>query len=130
MDDKPKRQKTGGRGPGSKNKKTLEREEALRKAMAQISETLGEDAFQGDGVMLLQAVYKNPDFPADVRIEAATRAARYERPALSSVDQKGNAAGATIVYLPQGMTSEDVTKEWLEKYRPASMPDPNDQTRQ
>jgi hypothetical protein len=42
------------------------------------------DAFSGDGVAFLQTVYKNPNLPLGVRIDAAARAARFERPMLAS----------------------------------------------
>lgn len=90
MDDfinhvKPKRKgnyKAGpGRPPGSKNKKTLEMEAVMRKAVAGI-----DGAFEGDAHAFLQAVYKNPDVPLEVRILAASRALRVEKPVLSATN--------------------------------------------
>lgn len=81
--EKPKRKgnyKAGpGRPPGRKNNKTLELEAAAEKAVATI-----EGAFEGDAHAFLQAVYKNPDIPLEVRILAASRALRVEKPVLSS----------------------------------------------
>ncbi|MEO9875317.1 MAG: hypothetical protein ABJM26_04865 [Anderseniella sp.] len=80
---KPKRKgnyKPGpGRPPGRKNNKTLALEEAARKAAADI-----DGAFDGDAHAFLQAVYRNPDVPLEVRIMAAGRALRVEKPTLSA----------------------------------------------
>jgi hypothetical protein len=80
---KPKRKgnyKAGpGRPPGRKNNSTLAMEEAARKAAAQI-----DDGFEGDAHAFLQAVYRNPEVPLEVRIMAAGRALRIEKPALSA----------------------------------------------
>jgi len=42
------------------------------------------DAFQGDGVAFLQTVYKDPTVSLAVRLDAAAKAARFERPMLSA----------------------------------------------
>ena len=80
---KPKRKgnyKPGpGRPPGRKNNATLAMEEAARKAAAQI-----DGAFEGDAHAFLQAVYRNPEMPLEVRIIAAGRALRVEKPVLSA----------------------------------------------
>jgi hypothetical protein len=44
------------------------------------------DAFAGDGVAFLQTVYKDPRLPQSVRIDAAAKAARFERPMLNSTN--------------------------------------------
>ncbi len=81
---KPKRKgnyKAGpGRPPGSKNKKTLALEEAARQAAASI-----DGAFEGDAHAFLTAVYRDPAVPLEIRIMAAGRAIRVEKPALSAV---------------------------------------------
>ncbi len=80
---KPKRKgnyKAGpGRPPGSKNKKTLALEEATRQAAASI-----DGAFEGDAHAFLAAVYRDPAVPLEIRIMAAGRALRVEKPALSA----------------------------------------------
>ena len=68
-----------GRPPGRKNNKTLALEEAARKAAAQI-----DGAFEGDAHAFLQAVYRNPNVPLEIRIMAAGRALRVEKPALAA----------------------------------------------
>ena len=65
-----------GRPPGRKNNRTLELEEAARRAMASLS-----DAFEGDAHAFLASVYKNTSLPLEVRIMAAGRALRVEKPA-------------------------------------------------
>lgn len=86
---KPKRKgnyKAGpGRPPGSKNKKTLAMEAAAQKAVAEI-----DGAFDGDAHAFLQAVYKNPDVPLEIRIMAASRALRVEKPVLSATNSQVN----------------------------------------
>ncbi len=80
---KPKRKgnyKAGpGRPPGSKNKKTLALEEAARQAAASV-----DGAFEGDAHAFLTAVYCDPAVPLEIRIMAAGRALRVEKPALSA----------------------------------------------
>jgi hypothetical protein len=80
---KPKRKgnyKPGpGRPPGRKNNKTLALEKAMQDAVAQI-----DGAFEGDAHAFLQAVYRNPDVPLEVRIMAAGRALRVEKPTLTA----------------------------------------------
>lgn len=68
-----------GRPPGRKNDKTLALEAASRKAAASISE-----GFEGDAHAFLQAVYRNPDVPLEIRIMAAGRALRVEKPSLAA----------------------------------------------
>jgi hypothetical protein len=48
-----------------------------------------------------------------MHLEAAKSAVRYEKPALSSVDQKGDTAPRYIAYLPQGCTTPE---EWLAQH--------------
>ena len=43
------------------------------------------DAFPGDAVSLLQCIYRDQSLPLDVRIDAAGKAARFERPTLAAV---------------------------------------------
>ena len=68
-----------GRPVGRKNDKTLALEAAARKAAASVSE-----GFEGDAHAFLQAVYRNPDVPLEIRIMAAGRALRVEKPTLAA----------------------------------------------
>ena len=81
---KPKRKgnyKAGpGRPPGRKNNKTLALEEAARQAAASV-----DGAFEGDAHAFLTAVYCDPAVPLEIRIMAAGKALRVEKPVLSAV---------------------------------------------
>src|SRR5450432_2040464 len=79
-------ERRGGRQPGVKNKRTVEREAALAKAAAEIEGVLGDHAFDGDAHALLMAVYKNAAQPIELRLDAARAAIGFEKPRLSSVD--------------------------------------------
>jgi hypothetical protein len=80
--------KTGGRKRGTPNKRTVERERAVAAAARKITAALGADAFPGDAHALLMAVYKDPQQPAELRIEAARAAIGYEKPRLAAVEAK------------------------------------------
>ena len=43
------------------------------------------DVFEGDGVAYMQSVYRDPSFPLELRLDAAAKAARFERPTLAAV---------------------------------------------
>ncbi len=60
-------------------------EDAVRKAVAGI-----DGAFEGDAHAFLQAVYKDPDVPLEIRIMAASRALRVEKPVLSATNSNVN----------------------------------------
>jgi hypothetical protein len=83
-----------GRKPGTKSKRTREIEAAGAAVVAKIGEIL-PDAFEGDGVALLQVVYRDPSHPLALRLDAAYKAARYERPALAATLVKGELADVT-----------------------------------
>ena len=42
-------------------------------------------AFEGDGVAYMQSVYRDPAFSMEQRLDAAAKAARFERPTLAAV---------------------------------------------
>src|SRR5262245_36524243 len=68
-----------GRPPGRKNNRTLAIEEAVRRAAASLP-----SAFEGDAHAFLASVYKTTSLPLEIRIMAAGRALRVERPVLSA----------------------------------------------
>ena len=77
------RREGAGRPQGAKNKRTRE-VEAVMKAVAEEFAEMVPDAFAGDGVALLQTIYKDPKLPLGIRMDAAAKAARFERPMLTS----------------------------------------------
>ena len=77
------RREGAGRPSGARNKRTRDVEAAMKEVAVQFAEAV-PDAFQGDGVAFLQTVYKNPALPLAVRLDAAAKAARFERPMLSA----------------------------------------------
>jgi hypothetical protein len=68
---------------GAKNRRTIAIETAMQVVTAKFKDEVPA-AFDGDGVAYLQTVYRDPVLPVDVRIDAAAKAARYERPALAA----------------------------------------------
>ena len=72
------RREGAGRPRGAKNKRTLESEAEMKAAAEELAATM-PSAFPGDGVAYLQSVYKNPENPLRLRIDAAAKAARFER---------------------------------------------------
>jgi hypothetical protein len=88
--------KTGGRLKGSKNRRTLERERATQQAASQIGAAL-KGAFGGDAHALLMAMYKDPDQPWQVRIDAAKAALPYEKPRISAEPKKPEPATFTFL---------------------------------
>jgi hypothetical protein len=77
--------KTGkprGRPQGAKNKRTAEREAAMREMAAHVEKTV-DGAFQGDALAFLTSIYKDPTKPENLRIDAAKVAIRYERAPLA-----------------------------------------------
>ena len=102
--------KSGGRVPGSKNRLTLLKATIRAEAIAKVNEA-HPDAFNGDGVDFLQAIYRSPEFDADMRMEAATPAAAFERPkkSESTIDDKRQ----YVVRMPPPVTD---LAEWKKLY--------------
>jgi hypothetical protein len=76
--------KTGGRVKGTPNRRTAAVEAAAR-AVAERFKAEVPTAFEGDGVAYLQIVYRDPHQPTELRMDAAARAARFERPTLAAI---------------------------------------------
>jgi hypothetical protein len=81
-------ERRGGRQRGTKNRRTLERERALAEASDKIANVLGDNAFDGDSLALMQAIYRDVTQPTPLRLDAAKSAIPFERPRLSSIDAK------------------------------------------
>jgi hypothetical protein len=77
------RREGAGRPQGAKNKRTREVEAAMKAVAQEFAESVPE-AFAGDGVAFLQTVYKDPKLPLGIRMDAAAKAVRFERPMLAS----------------------------------------------
>jgi hypothetical protein len=75
---------SSGRPAGAKNKRTVAVEAAAR-AIAERFKAEVPTAFEGDGVAYMQSVYRDPAFSHELRLEAAAKAARFERPTLAAV---------------------------------------------
>ena len=73
-----------GRPAGAKNKRTVAVETAAR-AVAERFKAEVPTAFDGDGVAYLQTVYRDPSARQELRLDAAAKAARFERPQLSAI---------------------------------------------
>ena len=105
-------QKRGpGRPRGAKNKRTAEREQAMREAAAKVEAVL-PDAFDGDAHALLIAVYKDTGLAMDLRVDAAKAAIRYEKPALSAI--QAQVTGDVAAYVIGGAPMSEA--EWAAAY--------------
>lgn len=106
-DPKPK-----GRPKGAKNFKTAEHEALLAKAEERLKEVLPRYAFKGDAHMLLMSVYKDPNYPIDLRVDAAKAAIRYEKPALAAVEHSGTVANQQITLVQMNMTPQQAAEAY------------------
>lgn len=106
--------KTGGRKPGSKNRRTAKLETAMAEAEAEISAALGEP-FNGDAHALLMAIYKNPAQPIELRIDAAKAAIRFEKPSLASLEAKSEIVHRYVARVPEKATD---TQAWQTRNAP------------
>jgi hypothetical protein len=73
-----------GRPRGSRNAHTKARREAAKQIVQQF-QINHPDAFPGDAVSLMQCIYRDASLPLEIRLDAASKAARFERPALAAV---------------------------------------------
>lgn len=83
------RREGAGRKPGQKSKRTIEREQKVQEA-AQVIESALPSAFKGDAHALLMTVYKDPNHPLPLRIDAAKAAISFEKPKLAAVQHSGD----------------------------------------
>ena len=78
------RREGAGRPKGAKNQRTVAVEQAMQVVAEKLKRTV-PDAFEGDGVAYMQSVYRDPSFSQELRLDAAAKAARFERPTLAAV---------------------------------------------
>ncbi len=80
--------KTGGRRKGVPNRRSSETRKAVAKVRERIIEVLPEIAntepFEGDAHAFLMSVYKDQSNSTVLRMDAAAKAIRYEKPALQA----------------------------------------------
>jgi hypothetical protein len=93
-----------GRPAGKETPRVGERRKATREVVAKAVERFETDhpnAFPGDAVALLQCVYRNPNIDLAVRIDAASKAARFERPQLAATMVRDTTPAAMgVILLP------------------------------
>jgi hypothetical protein len=106
--------KTGGRKPGSKNKRTAELEAATERAAKMISDALGE-VFDGDAHAFLMAVYKDMGRPIETRIDAAKAAIRFEKPSLAALEAKTEVVHRYVADVPEIAKTVD---QWQKQHAP------------
>jgi hypothetical protein len=88
-----------GRPKGKQNKKT----EALEAAMTEAARSLPSDY---TSLVLFQAVYRNAELPAKLRLYAASQALPYEHPKLATTTVKGDADAPLAVTIVKYHTPE------------------------
>jgi hypothetical protein len=109
--------KTGGRKPGSKNKRTVELAAAAENAAQAIAQALGE-VFEGDAHAFLMAVYKDMTRPIETRIDAAKAAIRFEKPTLATLDSKTEVVHRYVADVPEVAATVD---QWHKQHAPATL---------
>jgi hypothetical protein len=83
--------KTGkprGRPKGSNSKVTLARKARMQEVADKVIKHIN-GAFEGDSHEFLMTIYKNPQFPIPLRLDAAKAAISYEKPRLAAVEHSG-----------------------------------------
>ena len=100
-----------GRRPGTPNKRTEQREQAMQEAATQVGEVLGAVAFEGDAHALLMMIYKDTSKPLDVRLDAAKAAIGYEKPRLAALDANLSGEVGTYTALPIPVEERDPVPE-------------------
>lgn len=97
----PRTGRPRGRPRGTPNRRTVEQKAAVAR-VAELVESQIPEAFTGDAHAFLMTVYKDPTLDMPVRIDAAGKAIRFEKPMLSAVEAK------------VAMTLEDLTEAQLD----------------
>ena len=104
--------KTGGRKPGSINKRTEALAATVRETAKQI-EAVTAGAFCGDSHAYLMTIYKDPAQPTAIRIDAAKAAISYEKPRLAAVEHTGDPDQPVEFHIITGVMrpGDDVNEE-------------------
>ena len=100
-----------GRPPGSPNRRTTAIKEAVARAADRLEAEI-PDAFVGDAHAFLVSIYKDPQQPIDLRMEAAKAAVRYEKPVLAAIDVTSDGSLTVKDITDRPLTSA----EWAERY--------------
>lgn len=82
------KRKGAGRPKGSTNKRIKRLRSEMRTVALAIRKVI-PDSFDGDGHAIMVAIYKDPKMPAELRLDAAKAAARYEKPQLQAIEHTG-----------------------------------------
>src|SRR5215475_5820777 len=107
--------KTGGRKKGSKNKRTLLLEGAVRQSQDNAKRILGDETFEGDAHSLLVLIYKDNSLPLAVRLDAAKAAIRFEKPAMSPVGARESNDEVVYAISDKPLTPEEWEKQFCTK---------------
>ena len=67
-------ERRGGRERGVKNRRTLALAQAQAEASEKVTQALGPDAFNGDALAFLQAIYRDTAQAVETRLQAARAA--------------------------------------------------------
>jgi len=105
-----------GRKPGTLNKTLVERQKALDEMAAKIGAVI-PGAFTGDAHEFLMAVYKNPEMPLPVRVDAAKAAVGYEKPKLQAIEHSGNEDAPVFVVSGQPTELPFDVSQWAKEAR-------------
>lgn len=103
--------KTGGRKPGSRNRRTLD----VDALTANVEAVLAEP-FQGDAHALLMLIYKDTTRDIELRIDAAKAAIRFEKPTLGVVETGPDAVKNYVARMPARTADMN---EWERRYVPS-----------
>jgi hypothetical protein len=85
-------ERRGGRKKGTKNRKTVENEQAMEEARIIIEQSI-PGAFEGDAHALMMAIYKHPEVNLETRLRAASVAVNFEKARLASMEVTGKDGG-------------------------------------
>jgi hypothetical protein len=104
--------KSGGRKPGSKNRRTRELESEQIKLVDRISEIIS-DPFDGDAHALLVCIYKDQSRDISLRLDAAKAAIRFEKPALGAVETGPEVLERYVARVP---VKSETTEAWQQQH--------------